>query len=56
MEDYVSQVLFLRKSSNCKRGKKLSKVIFSGYVMIEANLVGEIPHIIKSITSVIGFR
>jgi transcriptional antiterminator NusG len=23
--------------------------------MIEANLVGEIPHIIKSITSVIGF-
>ena len=31
------------------------KVYFPGYVMIEANLVGEIPHIIKSITGVIGF-
>jgi transcriptional antiterminator NusG len=34
--------------------KLIRKVYFSGYVMIEANLVGEIPHIIKS-TSVIGF-
>ena len=31
------------------------KVYFPGYVMIEANLTGEVPHIIKSITSVIGF-
>jgi transcriptional antiterminator NusG len=30
------------------------KVYFPGYVMIE-NLIGEIPHIIKGITSVIGF-
>jgi transcriptional antiterminator NusG len=30
------------------------KVYFPGYV-IEANLIGEIPHIIKGITSVIGF-
>jgi transcriptional antiterminator NusG len=40
-----------------KDGKKISKerVYFPGYVMIEANLTGEIPHIIKSITGVIGF-
>jgi transcriptional antiterminator NusG len=40
-----------------KDGKKISKerVYFPGYVMIEANLAGEIPHIIKSITGVIGF-
>jgi transcriptional antiterminator NusG len=38
-------------------GKKIAKekVYFPGYLMIEANLVGEIPHIIKSITGVIGF-
>jgi transcriptional antiterminator NusG len=38
-------------------GKKITKdrVYFPGYVMIEANLSGEIPHIIKSITGVIGF-
>jgi transcriptional antiterminator NusG len=38
-------------------GKKIAKdkVYFPGYVMIEANLTGEIPHIIKSITGVIGF-
>ena len=31
------------------------KVYFPGYIMIQANLSGEIPHIIKSITNVIGF-
>jgi transcriptional antiterminator NusG len=30
-----------------KDGKKLIRYIFPGYVMIEANLIGEIPHIIK---------
>ncbi len=58
MTDYVSQVLVpTEKVVSVKDGKKLvkEKVYFPGYVMIEANLVGEIPHIIKSITSVIGF-
>jgi transcriptional antiterminator NusG len=38
-------------------GKKIAKdkVYFPGYIMIEANLTGEIPHIIKSIPGVIGF-
>ena len=40
-----------------RNGKKINKekVYFSGYIMIKANLTGEVPHIIKSITNVIGF-
>jgi transcriptional antiterminator NusG len=58
MGDYISQVLVpTEKVVSIKDGKKISKdkVYFPGYVMIEANLAGEIPHIIKSITGVIGF-
>jgi transcriptional antiterminator NusG len=58
MGDYISQVLVpTEKVVSIKDGKKVSKdkVYFPGYVMIEANLTGEIPHIIKSITGVIGF-
>ena len=58
MSDYVSQVLVpTEKVVQVRDGKKIAKdkVYFPGYVMIEANLVGEIPHVIKSITSVIGF-
>ena len=58
MVDYISQVLVpTEKVVTVREGKKISKdkVYFPGYVMIEANLTGEIPHIIKSITGVIGF-
>ena len=58
MSEYISQVLVpTEKVVQVRDGKKISKdkVYFPGYVMIEANLVGEIPHIIKSITGVIGF-
>ncbi|MEK8180425.1 transcription termination/antitermination protein NusG [Flavobacterium buctense] len=58
MVDYISQVLVpTEKVVQVRDGKKIAKdkVYFPGYVMIEANLVGEIPHIIKSITGVIGF-
>ena len=58
MGDYISQVLVpTEKVVQVRDGKKITKdkVYFPGYVMIEANLAGEIPHIIKSITSVIGF-
>jgi transcriptional antiterminator NusG len=48
MEDYVSQVLVPTEKVVTVKGKKIvNKVYFPGYVMIEANLVGEIPHIIK---------
>ncbi len=58
MSDYISQVLVpTEKVVQVRDGKKINKdrVYFPGYVMVEANLVGEIPHIIKSITGVIGF-
>ena len=58
MEDYISQVLVpTEKVVQVKDGKKIAKekVYFPGYIMIEANLTGEVPHIIKSVTSVIGF-
>ena len=40
-----------------RNGKKISKErnYFPGYIMIKANLSGELPHIIKSVTNVIGF-
>ena len=40
-----------------RKGKKINKerVYFPGYIMIKANLSGELPHIIKSVTNVIGF-
>ncbi|GAA4107739.1 transcription termination/antitermination protein NusG [Aquimarina addita] len=58
LEDYVSQILVpTEKVIQIRNGKKINKerVYFPGYVMIEANLSGEIPHIIKSINGVIGF-
>ena len=40
-----------------RNGKKINKerVYFPGYIMVKANLTGELPHIIKSVTNVIGF-
>ena len=46
MDDYISQVLVpTEKVVTVRDGKKISKdrVYFPGYVMIEANLTGEIP-------------
>lgn len=58
MQDYVSQVLIpTEKVYQIRAGKKVSKErsFFPGYILIEAALVGEIPHVIKNITGVIGF-
>jgi transcriptional antiterminator NusG len=40
-----------------RNGKKISKErnYFPGYIMIEALMIGEVPHILKNIPSVIGF-
>ena len=45
------------KSDSNHKGKKINKerVFFPGYIMIKANLSGEVPHVIRSITNVIGF-
>ncbi len=58
MDDYVDRVLVpTEKVIQVRNGKKIHKerVYFPGYIMIEANLSGELPHVIKSITGVIGF-
>ncbi|HSP11520.1 MULTISPECIES: transcription termination/antitermination protein NusG [Salegentibacter] len=58
LEDYIDQVLVpTEKVIQIRNGKKVNKerVYFPGYVMVQANLGGEIPHIIKSINGVIGF-
>jgi len=58
LDDFVEQVLVpTEKVIQIRNGKKINKekVYFPGYIMIQANLSGEIPHIIKSITNVIGF-
>ncbi len=58
LKDYISQVLIPQeKVYQIRAGKKISKErnFFPGYVLIEAALVGEIPHILKNIPNVIGF-
>lgn len=58
LQEYVSQVLIpTEKVFQIRNGKKISKErnFFPGYVLIEACLVGEISHILKNITNVIGF-
>lgn len=58
LQDYVSQVLIpTEKVIQIRNGKKVRKErnYFPGYILIEAALVGEIPHTIKNITGVIGF-
>ena len=58
LKDYISQVLIpTEKVYQIRNGKKISKErnFFPGYVLVEAALVGEISHILKNITNVIGF-
>ncbi|MCE9540787.1 MAG: transcription termination/antitermination protein NusG [Bacteroidetes bacterium] len=58
LSSYVSQILIpTEKIYQIRNGKKVSKErpFYSGYILIEALLVGEVPHVIKNITGVIGF-
>ncbi len=58
LNDFVSQVLIpTEKVFQIRNGKKISKEksYLPGYVLIEAALVGEVPHVIKGIPNVIGF-
>ena len=58
LTDHVSQVLIpTEKVFQIRNGKKISKErnFFPGYVLIEADLVGEVPHLIKGVNNVIGF-
>lgn len=56
--DYVDEILVpTEKVVQIRNGKKINKekVHMPGYVMVKANLAGEVIHIIKSIPGVIGF-
>lgn len=58
LKDYVFQVLIpTEKVYQIRNGKKVSKerAYLPGYVLIEAILVGEVPHLLRNITNVIGF-
>lgn len=58
LQEYVSQVLIpTEKVYQIRNGKKISKErnFFPGYVLVEACLVGEIPHILRNIPNIIGF-
>lgn len=56
--DYLEEVLVpTEKVIQIRKGKKVQKerTYFPGYIMVKANLGGEMIHIIRSITNVIGF-
>jgi transcriptional antiterminator NusG len=56
--EYVSQVLIpTEKTFTMRNGKKVVKerAYLTGYVLVEANLVGEVAHRLRQIPNVIGF-
>ena len=58
LDQHVTQVVIpMEKVIQLKNGKKVPKErpYYPGYLMLEANLVGEVPHIIKNIPGVISF-
>jgi len=58
LQSQVAQILIPKeKVFQIRNGKKISKErnFFPGYIMVEANLAGEVEHVIRSITGVIGF-
>ena len=58
LDQFVTKVLIpTEKIYQIRNGKKISKErsFFPGYILIEAELTGEVPHVIKNINGVIGF-
>ncbi len=58
LQEYIPQVLIpTEKVYSIRRGKRVSleKTYLPGYVLIEAVLTGEIPHIIRNTPNVLGF-
>lgn len=56
--DYLEEVLVpTEKVIQIRNGKKIHKerVYFPGYIMIKAHLTGEMVHLVRSVTNVIGF-
>lgn len=58
LKDYVEQILIpTEKVFQIRNGKKINKErnFFPGYILIEADLAGEVPHVIRNVNGVIGF-
>lgn len=58
LTDYVSQVLIpTEKIYSIRNGKRVSseRIFYPGYILIEANLTGEIQHLIRNLPHVSGF-
>lgn len=58
MQHLVTQVVIpTEKVVQVRNGKKILKErpYYPGYLMVEANLIGEVPHTIKNIPGVISF-
>jgi transcriptional antiterminator NusG len=58
LNDFLNQILVpTEKVIQIRNGKKYNKekVYFPGYIMVQARLEGEVPHVIKSVNGVIGF-
>ena len=58
IDSFVDDIIVpTQKVIQIRNGKKVSKekVYFPGYIMIKANLTGEIPHIIRSFPNILGF-
>jgi len=58
LEKYIPEVLIpYEKIYVMRDGKKKirERNYFPGYVLVEANLVGEVPHVLKNVTNVLGF-
>lgn len=56
--DRVAQILIpTEKVFQIRNGKKVSKErnFFPGYVLVQADLEGELPHVIKGVNGVMGF-
>ena len=58
LEAFLGQIVVpMEKVIQIKNGKKVQRerVHYPGYVMIQVDLVGEVPHIIRGINGVISF-
>src|SRR5699024_4684113 len=58
LSEYVERILVpTEKVVQMRNGKRVNRerIFYPGYIMIQAELVGEVPHVIKSVNGVIGF-
>ena len=58
LDKQIEEILVpTEKVVQIRKGKKISKVktYFPGYIMIKADISGEVLHVIKSVSNVLGF-